>query len=390
LPIHNPHILPPSTIGIVGGGQLGMMTVREAHRMGYRTVVWDPDPRCPASRLADEMITAPFDQADAASQFSALADVITYEFENINAGIVALLEQFKPLYPGSSILSIAQHRREEKQTLQQRGFPVVPFAAARGGAEIRKAVDEVVLPVVVKTATAGYDGKGQTILRTQQDVERLASSLHETECVVEKFLDLERELSVIVARGGNGTVVTFPIPENDHRNNILHTSVIPARLPARVIEDTRTMACDIMTSFNLVGILCVEMFLTVDGKLLVNELAPRPHNSGHFSLDACSISQFEMLVRTICGLPIPTPSLLAPCAMVNVLGKHLESLDIVGLANIPGTKLHLYGKNEARPHRKMGHITILAQTQSDVLTRVALIEKMIGEDRLEVARLQQV
>lgn len=356
-----------------------MMTVREAQRMGFRTIVWDPDPECPASQLADQMITAPFDDAGASAKFARTADVITYEFENISAGTIAVLEQSRAVFPGSGILSIAQHRHEEKQTLQQRGFPVVPFATASGTKEVRSAIHQVGLPVVVKTATAGYDGKGQVILQTEQDVEAVCPSLNAPEFVVEKFLDLRCELSVIVVRGQDGTVTTFPVPENQHRNNILHLSLIPAGLPEHIIREAQRMACNIMTSFNLVGLLCVEMFLTKDDKLLVNELAPRPHNSGHYSLDACSVSQFEMLVRAVCGLPIPTPLLLTPCAMVNILGKHLERLDIPSLLELKGTKLHLYGKKDVRPARKMGHVTILAPTRDEVLSTILLVEEMIGE-----------
>jgi 5-(carboxyamino)imidazole ribonucleotide synthase len=376
-------LLPPAVIGIIGGGQLGMMTIREAQRMGYRTVVWDPNPECPASRLADEVIAAPFNDLNAATIFGDNVDVATYEFENIDSVAVEKVERAVAVYPGSQFLRIAQHRREEKAELAKRGFPVVPHRAAGNKEEVGHACAELGFPVVVKTSTSGYDGKGQTVLNSDEQSKGFLQQLGEEpkEYVVEKFLDLQCELSCVAVRNSEGTVAVFPISENTHRNNILHRTIVPARVSSGLMSGARELGKRIIESFQLVGVLCVEMFVTRDGSLLVNELAPRPHNSGHYSLDACSYSQFEALIRTVSGLPIPAPELLAPCGMVNLLGKHLEKLDVATLSGWGGVKLHLYGKKQSGPNRKMGHITVVGGSIQDVDSKVAMVERMIGEDR---------
>lgn len=374
-------LLPPAVIGIIGGGQLGMMTIREAQRMGYRTVVWDPSRDCPASRLADSTIAAPFDDKNAATILSDNVDVATYEFENIDAATVERVEQNVPVLPGSAILKIAQHRKEEKEELAKRGFPVVQYRAATGTKELLTALNEVGLPAVVKTATSGYDGKGQTVIRTSQDEQAFLNQTNteNREYVVEKLLDLRCELSSIVVRNADGDVAAFPVAENVHRNNILHRTIVPSRMPAALVKQAEELGRAIIESFGMVGVLCVEMFVTKDGTLLVNELAPRPHNSGHYSLDACNCSQFEALVRAVCGLALTQPKLLIPCAMVNLLGKHLERLDVPKLMAWDSTKLHLYGKTKVEPNRKMGHITVLGRTTEEVWEKVRHVEEMIGE-----------
>ncbi len=361
-----------------------MMTIREAQRMGYRTIVWDPDPACPASRLADETITASYTDAKASAAMATKADVITYEFENINAATVTTLEQTKTVRPGSSILTISQHRRREKLELRRLGFPTAPFAFATTVTELETAITEIGLPAVVKTATSGYDGKGQTVLRTNADAEDFIHTVKGTdEYVVEKFVMLQCELSAIVARSLDGNTASFPVAENEHRENILHTSIIPARISEQLRDDAGALACSIAEAFDVIGVICVEMFVTTDGNILVNELAPRPHNSGHYTLDACSISQFEALVRTVCGLPMPTPTLLAPCAMVNILGKHLDQLDLSALLAIEGIKLHLYGKIAVQPRRKMGHISVCGTTAAEVEQRLSSVCAMIKEPRTQ-------
>lgn len=375
-------LLPPSTIGIIGGGQLGMMTIREAHRMGYRTVAWDPDPDCPSSRLADTMITASFSDPDAARKLADLSDVVTYEFENVDPAAVEIVEGLKPVFPGSAILKIARHRRNEKESLQRAGFPVAPFSAVRDEAGLREAVERLGLPVVVKFVTAGYDGKGQAVLSRQADVTAWCRGIQGRfpESIVEKFLPLQCEVSVIAVRGADGSVTTFPVIENEHRENVLHVSRVPARIPDDLRDQALRLGQEVITHFNMVGVLCIEMFVTADS-LLVNELAPRPHNSGHFSLDACSVSQFEALVRAVCGLPMHAPRLLTPCAMVNLLGKHLERIDLARAARTPGAKVHLYGKKRPEPRRKMGHVTILRSSERELDEAVAELEAMIGEDK---------
>lgn len=381
--------LPPAVLGVIGGGQLGMMTVREAQRMGYRNVVWDPDPDCPASKLADSVFTAPFDDKATAQQFVQKSDVITYEFENIDPDIVQWIEERKEVYPGSRILRIARHRRTEKKELRQRGYPTVDFQTAKGNVELSASINSVGLPIVVKTATSGYDGKGQSFLKDKADVEAFLAQKEgrPIEYIVEKFIDLQCEVSVVAARGKDGTIITLPAAENIHRENILHTSFVPARIPVEVRSQAEQLARSIIAEFNIIGVLCVEMFVTNDNKVLVNELAPRPHNSGHFSLDACDVSQFEELVRAVCGLSIPEPRLLSSCAMVNLLGKHLAKLNIEKLLRLKGIKLHLYGKKRVEPKRKMGHVTIVCESPDEVDRAVNKVYALIGEE--ESASLEQ-
>jgi len=373
-------IIPPATIGVIGGGQLGMMTVREAQRMGYRTAVWDPDSECPASRLADITIVAPFNDTSAAARLAEASSVVTYEFENVDPACVDVISQSKPILPGSEILKISRHRKLEKETLSNAGFPVVEFRIARSETEVRKAVEELGLPVVAKTTTAGYDGKGQTVLHHQGDLAAFCARLAgKAEFVIEQFIALQLEVSVIAVRENDGTVITFPVVENEHRENILHVTRVPARVSPAVKEEALRLARAIIGYFKMTGVLCIEMFVTHDGSILVNELAPRPHNSGHFSLDACSISQFEALVRSICSIPMQEPGLLAPCAMVNLLGKHLERIDLVKAQSIRGTKIHIYGKKKLEPRRKMGHVTITGSSAEEVEEKVQMMEEMIGE-----------
>ncbi|MCU0454028.1 MAG: 5-(carboxyamino)imidazole ribonucleotide synthase [Bacteroidetes bacterium] len=370
-----------SVIGIIGGGQLGMMTIREAQRMGFRSAVWDPDPDCPASRLADDVITAPFDDASAAARLAEKADAITYEFEHISVELVRSLEAKKRVRPGHDILRVAQHREVEKTSLRSHGIPVAKFRVAETAEAVRMAIEEVGLPVVVKTSSAGYDGKGQSMLRSSADAERFleAYAASPVPVVVETFLDLEAEVSVIAIRDAGGRVQEFPVVQNEHRDHILHLSVVPAQISDQVRRDALHLARRVVEGLDVVGVLCVEMFVTRDGTVLVNEIAPRPHNSGHFSLDACSISQFEALVRVVAGLDIPEPELSTPCAMVNLLGKHVSRLDVAQLHRIPGTKLHLYGKLRNEPKRKMGHVTILGASEAVVRERMERVRTLIGE-----------
>lgn len=373
---------------MIGGGQLGMMAIREAQRMGYRSIVWDPDAECPASRLADETINAPWDDFRAAERLAEKADVVTFEFENISPETVAWLEQRKPVHPGSAILKVSQHRRAEKSELNRRGFPVVEYAVATAREEIASSVQKLGLPVVVKTATAGYDGKGQAVLTSQAELDAFLRSIGggaPREFVIERFLDLACEISVLVVREDDGTVISYPVQENEHRENILATTLVPARVPKAISDEAVKMARNIIESFGIIGVLCVEMFVTRDGHVIVNELAPRPHNSGHYSLDACDISQFEALIRAICGVPFHVPQLLAPCAMVNLLGRNLDALQVNLLMEIPGVKLHLYGKRRREPKRKMGHVTVLGPSQQHVLGLLPRIYELIGEAGRSVA-----
>lgn len=375
-------IVPPATIGIVGGGQLGMMSAREAQRMGYRTAAWDPDRDCPAFRLTDVQIAAPFGDPRAAEELARVSDVITYEFEHVDPDLVEWLAGQKPLFPGPELLRISRYRLREKEELNRRGFPIVEYAPASAPPELELALKRIGFPAVVKTASAGYDGKGQYVVRDRKNVEEMMRGFGEgfPELVVERFLSLRCEMSVIVVRGKDGSISTFPVAENEHRENILHITRVPARISRPVEQQALELAREIAESFRLIGVLCVEMFVTKDDRILVNELAPRPHNSGHFSLDACSVSQFEALIRSVCGVPIQSPRLLTPCAMINLLGKHISRLDVSRVQAIEGTKVHLYGKKRIEARRKMGHITVLGESQASIEATIRLIEEMIGED----------
>ncbi len=371
---------PPGTIGIIGGGQLGMMTIREAQRMGYRSVVWDPDPNCPASRLADVTIGASFDDQAAARSLASQVDVVTYEFENVDPDIVAWLEAEKTVRPRSAILRVAQHRKFEKEQIGSYGLPVVEYASAQSPQDLRRAVETVGLPVVVKTATSGYDGKGQAVIRSQSDVDGYLDSMNTTfpEIVVEKFIDLRCEISVIVLRTESGEVTTFPVSENEHRDNILFQTRVPARIEEATRARAVSLAHDLAERLELIGIMCVEMFVTSDSEVLINEIAPRPHNSGHYTLDACDQSQFEAFVRAVCGLGIPTPRLLTPSGMINILGKDLELVDVDHLSKEPGIKLHIYGKRRVEPKRKMGHITVLGDDEAEVDQKLSFVKAMLN------------
>ncbi|KAF0196767.1 MAG: 5-(carboxyamino)imidazole ribonucleotide synthase [Bacillota bacterium] len=352
-------ILPGSTIGILGGGQLGRMTAIEAKKMGYRVLCLDPTPDSPCGQVSDGQIVGSFNDLAAAEKLAEQSDVLVYEFENISASVVGALEQQYYVPQGSEILSITQHRVLEKGHLAKHLFPIAPYAVVNSEARLICALEQIGYPAVLKSATGGYDGKGQQVLRSQDDIPAaMALCGRGGQFVLEKFVQLLGEVSVIVARNGHGTTSLFPVAENLHRDNILHTTVVPARINASLEEEAQSLAKRIADSLQLVGILAVEMFVTPQG-LMVNELAPRPHNSGHFSFGACHTSQFEQFVRAVCGLPFGSTELLFPAVMVNVLGADMPSLMKI-IPYLPtNVKLHLYGKSgQAQYGRKMGHLLI--------------------------------
>lgn len=368
--------LPPgSTIGIIGGGQLGRMIAIEARRLGYRTCVLDPDPESPGGQVADDRVVGSLGDADAARELARRVSVATYEFENIHVDAVRAAEALVPLYPGSAILQIAQHRVREKETLARLGIPVPKFSALRSREDLDEALRHLRFPLVMKTAVAGYDGKGQAVVRTADEANSAFARLstQSDTLILEEFVELAMELSVICARSVDGHVACYPAAENQHRNGILDVTLVPARVPPTVSALAQELAVAIVQSLGLVGLLAVEMFLTLEGRLLVNELAPRPHNSGHYTLDACSTSQFEQLVRAICQLPLGSTDLHAPVAMANLLGDLWpgDSLpDFAKALAVPGVRLHLYGKATSRPGRKMGHLCCVAGSAEGALTRV--------------------
>ncbi|SDE08793.1 5-(carboxyamino)imidazole ribonucleotide synthase [Paenibacillus sp. UNCCL117] len=364
-------IAPGGTIGVLGGGQLGRMLALAGRAMGYRFATLDPTPDSPCGQVADEQIIAPYHDAAAARELAKLSDVITYEFENVDANVTDLLMKESYVPQGSSLLYTTQHRLREKRAIEAAGVKVAPYAEIRSADDLREAAGRFGLPCVLKTAMGGYDGKGQWVIRSEAEIDEAYETLAQsgTELVLEQFIRFEKELSVIAARSPRGEVKTFPAAENEHVNNILHLSIVPARVAADVVERAEKMAAAIAEGLDVIGLIAVELFLTADGELFVNELAPRPHNSGHYTMEACRTSQFEQHVRAICNLPLGDPGLMQPVVMVNVLGEHVQPLldwivrpESETVAPGVTAKLHLYGKAEAKNGRKMGHVNVLADT----------------------------
>jgi 5-(carboxyamino)imidazole ribonucleotide synthase len=355
-------ILPGATVGVLGGGQLGRMFTLQARTMGYGVVVLDPDPASPAGAVANRHIRAPYDDERALSDLSASCAAITTEFENVPAAALHLLARSSLVRPPVDAVATSQDRIAEKSFLQSHGIPTAKFQAVRDLRELKTAVAALRLPALLKTSRLGYDGKGQALVKSEEDAVRAFQRFGGVPCVLEERLALECELSVVLARGVDGDVAPFPVAENQHRDGILETSVVPARVPEAMTREAREVATGLAEEMEYVGVLGVELFVANGSRLLVNEMAPRPHNSGHYTLDACSTDQFEQQLRALCGLPLARPWLLSPVAMINLLGDlwtHGEPRWEEALRR-PGVRLHLYGKAEARPGRKMGHLNCLA------------------------------
>ncbi|MGG4455907.1 5-(carboxyamino)imidazole ribonucleotide synthase [Brevibacillus porteri] len=365
-------IKPGSTLGILGGGQLGRMIALAGRAMGYRFVTMDPTADAPCGQTADRQIVASYDDVEAAMQLASVSDVISYEFENVDAQVAEVLESHAYVPQGSRLLRITQNRIREKTAIREIGIPVAPFCVVNSLEDLQNAVGELGLPAVMKTATGGYDGKGQWVLRSEAELAEAYETLSKagTELIVEQFVPFQMELSVVAARNPAGELAVFPVSENIHQENILHLSIVPARISAEVAARAEEIARTIVEKLDVVGLIAVELFLTEDGQLYVNELAPRPHNSGHFTMDACVTSQFEQHVRAVCNLPLGSTELLSSVVMVNILGEHLQPV-IDQIDKLPRTaKLHLYGKAESKAKRKMGHINVLAPTVEEALTLI--------------------
>jgi 5-(carboxyamino)imidazole ribonucleotide synthase len=359
-----PPILPGATVGVLGSGQLGRMFAIAARRMGYRVHTLSPADDTPTGQVADREVRAAYDDLDAVRDFARAVAVVTFEFENVSAAAAEAAAEHAPVRPAGAVLHTTQHRLREKRFLAGAGFPLAPWRAVATAAELPAAVAEIGLPAVLKSAGWGYDGKGQAVLRDLAEAPAAWQAAGGGEAVLEAFVDFEREVSVVAARGLDGAIATFGVSENLHHRHILDVSVAPAAVPPAVAAEAESIARGVVEALDLVGVLCVEMFLTRDGRLLVNELAPRPHNSGHLTFDACVTSQFEQQLRAICGLPLGSPEQLRPAAMANLLGDLWEggTPDWAAACAFPGVKLHLYGKAHPRPGRKMGHLTALAET----------------------------
>jgi 5-(carboxyamino)imidazole ribonucleotide synthase len=351
--------LPPAaTIGILGGGQLGRMMSMAASRLGYHVHIFTPEEDAPASEVSLATTLADYRDEDALARFAASVDVVTLEFENIPVESLCFLERHVPVMPGANLMEVTQHRANEKSFVQAQGIATAPFRAVHSLPELVHALAELGTPAILKTSRLGYDGKGQFLLRSPEQAAEAWEALGGVECVLEGFVDFTAELSVIVARSVAGEVAVFPLTRNEHRHHILHISAVPAGVPDSVAQEAERIARTLAEAGDLVGLLAVELFLCRDGSLKVNELAPRPHNSGHWTMDACATSQFQQAIRAVTGLPLGPTHLTSPARMLNLIGDDVHQAHAL-LAAEPTARLHLYGKAEARPGRKMGHINYL-------------------------------
>ncbi|MBL9218447.1 MAG: 5-(carboxyamino)imidazole ribonucleotide synthase [Opitutaceae bacterium] len=353
-------ILPGKTIGVLGGGQLGRMLAQAAARLGYRIHVYEPAANCPAGAVAHKEVNAPYEDLAALTAFAKECDVVTYEFENVPAAPLKVIEAVTQLRPHWNVLETTQNRSREKRWLRDHKFPHAKFAE---GTDVAAGIKEVGVPCVVKTADFGYDGKGQLKVMTEADIPAAVKKFAGQPVVTEQFIDFACEVSAVVARSPGAAVRVFPISENIHTNHILDFSIVPARVKPEVTAAAEKLARLIAEKINLVGVMGVELFVTKGGEVLVNELAPRTHNSGHWTIDACMTSQFEQQVRAICGLPLGAVTLLSPVVMVNILGDAWANGEPKwgALLAQPNVRLHLYGKADPRPGRKMGHFTVTAR-----------------------------
>lgn len=374
-------LLPGATIGVLGSGQLGRMFAIAARRMGYRVHTFSPDYDTPTGQVADKETQAAYEDLDAVRDFARQVDVITFEFENIPARAVEAAASFAPVRPDGAVLYTIQNRLREKMFLASVGFPVAPFRAVRSLAELNEALVELGPPAVLKTAGWGYDGKGQSKILALADAPAAWQAVASNEAVVEKFVDFECEVSVVAARSLAGEPAEYDTIANAHVNHILDVSSAPAGIPPSVAREAVAMARAVLEALEVVGVLCVEFFVTRQGGLVINELAPRPHNSGHLTFDACITSQFEQQLRAICGLSLGSTELVRPAAMANLLGDLWQAgtPNWAAACRFERVKLHLYGKETPRPGRKMGHLTVLAESADRAVETVLAARRALGD-----------
>ncbi len=372
-------VLPGGTVGLLGGGQLGRMFALEAWRMGYRVRVFDPSAGCPAGQVAESQTTAEWSDEAALREFASGVDVVTYEFENIPVAAIEVVSERCPVFPRGEVLHVCQNREREKLFLKGNGFPCADFWVVDSPESLASAMAGLgANGGVLKTADFGYDGKGQVRVKAGDDAAVIWEKAGGVRGVLEGWMDFEKEFSMVCARGRNGEIAVFPVIENVHRNHILDRSLVPGRVPDVAQRAALKVARGIVERLDVVGVIAVECFLLKDGSVVVNEMAPRPHNSGHFSFDACVTSQFEQQLRAVCGLPLGKTDLLRPVVMANLLGDLWADgePDWTGILRDPAVKLHLYGKKTPRPGRKMGHICALGETLEDALE---CIDGALGE-----------
>lgn len=362
---HDEQILPPQTIGIIGGGQLGRMMSIAAKYMGYEVIVLDPTPNCPTAQVADGQIVAAYDDMDAIKKLTEKSDVVTYEFENVDLAAATYIEEAGKLPQGAFALEVTQNREKEKTLMKEAGLPVPTFSIVHNSTECEEALKNTELPAVIKTCRGGYDGKGQLKIETEQDVDAAIKFADQGGTfIIEQWVPFDLEISVVFTREQNGNIAFFPISENEHKAHILSATIVPARVSESVKEKAIAAAKVLAEKINIVGTFAIEMFVKGED-IYINEMAPRPHNSGHYSIEACNVSQFSQHIRAICGLPLNEVQLQNNAIMVNVLGEHMNKA-LRALTTLPNAFVHLYGKEEPKEKRKMGHITFIADNEEEV------------------------
>ncbi|GAC1359852.1 MAG: 5-(carboxyamino)imidazole ribonucleotide synthase [Herpetosiphon sp.] len=376
-------LLPGSTIGILGNGQLGRMLALAARRMGYQSHCYGPEAGSPAGQVADRESIAPFGDLECLQRFAQSVDVVTFEFENVPAVVTETIMSIVPVRPTPAVLHISQHRLREKTFLRTSGFPVAPFAAVSSGSGLSEAVRQIGYPCLAKTIGFGYDGKGQMPIHCADDLIKAQAVFGQQPAIIEGWVRFDRELSVVGARAMDGTFTHFAVTENIHHKGILEVSLAPARVEQDVQDVAVQLTRQIFEALEVVGVACVEFFLTHEHQLLVNELAPRPHNSGHWTIEGAATSQFEQQLRAVCGLPLGSTNQLAPTAMLNLLGDLWQTGEPPweAVLALPSLALHLYGKRAARPGRKMGHVTVLGTTVEQAWERIQQARSLLGADR---------
>lgn len=379
-------ILPNATIGVFGSGQLGRMFAIEARKMGYRVHTFSPEFDTPTGQVSDFEIVAEYEDLDAVKRFAEAVDVVTFEFENVPFATVAKASEFVAVHPRGEVLHIAQHRLREKTFLSENNFPVTDFRHVKTLEELKSAINEIGAPSILKTAGFGYDGKGQARVESIENCAAAFAKIGENEAVLEAFVDFEKEVSVVAARDFQGNFADYGVIENRHANHILDVSFAPAFVPEKIKKEAVEIARGVLEKMAVVGVMTVEFFLTKDEKLLINELAPRPHNSGHLTIDACVSNQFEQQLRAVCGLPLGSTEFYKPSAMANLLGDVWQAGEpnfAESLKN-KNVKLHLYGKSEARSGRKMGHLTALAETAEEAVKIVQTTRENLSLEKREL------
>ena len=357
--------LPPQTIGIIGGGQLGRMMAIAARYMGYNIAVLDPTPNCPTAQVADQHIIAAYDDMDAIKKLTEQSDVITYEFENVDLEAASYIESKGKLPQGAYALEVTQNRENEKNLMKEAEIPVAPFTIVQSGEECRNALQSMELPVVIKTCRGGYDGKGQLKITTEADVEAaIAFAEQPGTFIIEQWIPFDKEISVVFTRTSSGEITFFPIAENLHKNHILYETIAPAKISDKTAEKARKATKILAEKINVVGTFAIEMFVKGE-EVFINEMAPRPHNSGHYTIEACNVSQFAQHIRAICGLPLVEIKQLQSVCMINILGEDMSKA-LHALSSMSNCFVHLYGKAEAKEKRKMGHITFVGRSEEEV------------------------